>query len=369
MESLKSGFGTDVAAGIAARLARAWPPFPVEAFLQRAGDGFHDLELTGRARHIAGALGECLPSPFPVAADVVEAALGPPQTEEEPDGGMASFVDLPYVYWVAEAGLEHPERALEFQRELTRRFTAEFSIRRYIEVHPELTMATLTRWTTDPDGQVRRLVSEGTRPRLPWAAQLTAFRRDPTPIIPLLEALRDDPSSYVRRSVANNLNDVSKDHPDLVLDVARRWMRDAGDRRRAVIRHALRTLLREANPAAFAILGAASTNEVRVDGLRIDPPAPLIGERVAVSWRLEHGSSTAIATIVHLRVHYVRPAGTSERVFTIGERTLEPHRPQTMRRSISLAQMSTRTHHPGVHRVEVLVNGVARAEGTFDLRA
>jgi 3-methyladenine DNA glycosylase AlkC len=156
--------------------------------------------------------------------------------------GMGGFLFLPHVFFVAEYGLEHFETSMRAQYVLTQRFTAEFSIRRYLERHQAATLGPVSReWSADASEDVRRLVSEGTRPRLPWAPRLRAFQADPRPVLALLERLKDDPSLYVRRSVANNLNDIGKDHPVLLVETATRWMENATEERRWIIRHALRS--------------------------------------------------------------------------------------------------------------------------------
>ena len=284
-EPLKDSFGPDVPARIGAMLAGVDPGFPVAPFVRDALDGYEALELTPRARLIAAALARHLPASFEAAADLVERSLGP-VAEVDAGAGMSPFVHLPFSFWVAGAGLDHPERALALQHALTQRFTAEFSIRPYLERHPALTLATLRRWASDPSAHVRRLVSEGTRPRLPWAPRLRAFMRDPAPVLELLEMLRDDPEPYVRRSVANNLNDIGKDHPRVLLDVARRWIAGAPPERRRLVRHALRTMTRAGDPEALAILGVGAGDALVVDDLRIAPAAPAIGGKVRVTCRI-----------------------------------------------------------------------------------
>ena len=160
---------------------------------------------------------------------------------------------------------------MQAQHELTQRFTAEFSIRPFIERHPEATLARLAQWTQDPSPHVRRLVSEGTRPRLPWASRLRDFQRDPAPVLALLERLKDDPELYVRRSVANNLNDIGKDHPDLLADVARRWLQNASPERRWIVRHALRSAIKRAEPGALSALGYGAAPTLAIERVRIEP--------------------------------------------------------------------------------------------------
>lgn len=239
-EPLKTYFGPEVPRKIAASIASVWPAFPKRPFLADALDGYEELELTPRARHIARALHAHLPADYDEAVEILLASLGPPMDGDELSG-MEVFVYLPHVFYVAEHGLEHWETSMRAQYELTQRFTAEFSIRAFLDREPERTLARLREWASDPNPHVRRLVSEGTRPRLPWAPRLREFQEDPAPVLELLELLKDDPVLLVRRSVANNLNDIGKDHPEVLVETCRRWARDASEERWWVIGHALRS--------------------------------------------------------------------------------------------------------------------------------
>ena len=195
---------------------------------------------------------------------------------------METLFYLPFVFFVADHGLECFETSMRAQYELTKRFTAEFSIRAFIERYPNETLKRLAEWAHDPNMHVRRLVSEGTRPRLPWASRLRGFQEDPSPVLELLEVLKDDPEEYVRRSVANNLNDISKDHPELVVEVTRRWWLDASEDRRRLVRHALRTLVKAGNTEALAVLGYDAISAIEVRAVTCTPDVIEIGEKLHI---------------------------------------------------------------------------------------
>lgn len=368
-EALKDRFGPEVPARIGAMLVRADPGFPVDTFVAEALDGYEDLELTPRARRIADVLGRLLPPRFEDAARLVEASLGPPIDGDELTGlGMEPFVYLPFVYWVADRGLAHWAEAMDLQHALTQRFSCEFSIRAFIDAEPDRTLARLRSWTDDPSPHVRRLVSEGTRPRLPWAPRLRRFVEDPSPVVDLLELLKDDPTTLVRRSVANNLNDIGKDHPDVLVEVCRRWLADpaAGDERRALVRHALRSARKRGDPGALELLGFGDAPTIEVVDVAFDPPVARIGERVRIACRLVNGADAPASLNVDLRVHFVKANGsTSPKVFTLGTVAIGAGDAATVAKSVSLAQHSTRTHHPGDHPLELLVNGVPHPLGSF----
>jgi 3-methyladenine DNA glycosylase AlkC len=361
---LKDAYGPEVPERIAGMIRRVHPGFASEAFLRDALDGYEALELTPRARRVAAALTRHLPEDYERAVAILVASLGEPLGDPETERrGMEPFVYLPHVFYVAERGLGHFAASMDAQHAITQRFTCEYSIRAFIEREPERTLAVLAGWTRDPSLHVRRLVSEGTRPRLPWAPRLRALVADPAPVLPLLEALRDDPSEYVRRSVANNLNDISKDHPELVADLAARWLAGAPAERRRLVRHALRTLLRAGDPAALAAIGLDGGDSVAVRAVRARPAPARIGEPVAISVDLANEGPAPERALVHLRVHFVTARGrTSPRVFTVREIALAPGERATLAKTISLRQHTTRTHHPGDHRVEVVVNGRREAE-------
>ncbi len=366
-EPLKNSFGPDVPARIADMIGPVFPGFDRESFLDEVLDRFDQLELTGRARRVSAALAAVLPRDRCVAIRIIVDALGP----ELGDGGltgMDSFIYLPFVFFVAEEGLECYEASMEAQYELTKRFTAEFSIRAFIDRYPTETLSRLGEWARDPNVHVRRLVSEGTRPRLPWAPRLRRFQDDPAPVLELLEVLRDDPEEYVRRSVANNLNDISKDHPDMVVEVARRWWVEGQESRRRLVRHGLRTLVKSGHRGALEVLGFDSQSPVEVRAVRCLPPVVAIGERLRIEVTIENPSTTPARALVDLRIHFVKADGSLRpRVFKGSEVTLAPGAQAEVSKVVSFAQHSTRTHYAGEHRIEVLLNGAARGGTPFEV--
>lgn len=368
-EPLKNRYGADVPEAIATMIRAVHPRFDAERFVRDALDGYAALGLMARGRRIADALHRHLPPSFPKAVDILLASLDRPHGRRA-GGGMDGFLFLPHTEFVAAYGLDHFEDAMRAQHALTRRFTAEFSIRPFLERHPQATLQRLAEWADDPDEHVRRLVSEGTRPRLPWGMRLRAFQRDPRPTLALLEKLKDDPSPYVRRSVANHLNDIGKDHPDLLNETAARWMQDADEARAWIVRHALRSSIKRGDPEALALLGYGATTKIRVDNIRIRPARPVIGDKVVVAFDLVSTARRRQALLIDFRVHYVKANGsTSPKVFKGRKLELAPGETVACTHSIALIQRTTRTHYPGTHRIDALVNGAAHPLGAFALRA
>lgn len=201
-----------------------------------------------------------LPPAYDDAIAILTRSLTPVLSRTE-GLGLAVFFYLPHISFIALYGLDPAdncgrdsfETSMAAQYELTRRFSAEFSMRPFLIQWPERTLARLLEWTRDPDPHVRRLCSEGTRPRLPWAIRIPALIRDLRPVIPILEALRDDPEEYVRRSVANHLGDIAKDHPELAFEICERWVSGASEDRKWLIRHAVRHPAKKGVPEALRL--------------------------------------------------------------------------------------------------------------------
>jgi len=260
-EPFKNLINAGTVRDMASHLSRAAPEFPAKRFSALALRGLESLELKARAMQLCEALQATLPRDFAVAAGWIEAALAPaPQLADSDDRDVAARGLAGWSLWaagefVARQGIYHPERALQALHAITQRFTAEWALRPFVLQHPELTFVTLARWVGDPSEHVRRLVSEGTRPRLPWGLQLKTLVADPSPTLPLLRVLQDDRSDTVRRSVANHLNDIAKDHPELVAAWVREHLVDASAQRRALLRHASRTLIKRGHPATLQAWG------------------------------------------------------------------------------------------------------------------
>jgi 3-methyladenine DNA glycosylase AlkC len=341
--------------------------FDKDRFLALSLDGYDTLELTPRARQISDALAETLPADRREALEIITRAVGP-EIEDPELTGMEGFRYLPFVFFVADHGTDHFEDAMAAQYELTKRFTAEFSIRAYLERYPDETLARLHIWAHDDNVHVRRLVSEGTRPRLPWAPQLKRFREDPTPVLELLELLKDDEAEYVRRSVANNLNDIAKDHPEVVVATAAEWWNEDMNRRR-LVRHGLRTLIKHGDPDALAVLGFGADSPTRVESVLVEPTEVDIGDSVRVTVDLVNPSAEPSNALVDIVVHFVKANGSlGPKVFKGGERSLQPGDRAKVSKLISVAQLSTRKHYPGTHRVVIQINGRIEPGGTFEIR-
>jgi 3-methyladenine DNA glycosylase AlkC len=252
-------------------------------------------------------------------------------------------------------------------KEMTKRSSSEFGIRFLLIEDPERALSTMEKWTCDPSHHVRRLVSEGTRPRLPWAMRLPVFIEDPAPLLPLLESLRDDGSEYVRRSVANNLNDIAKDHPDVVAKVARKWLRKAGKDRERLVRHACRTLVKQGHKETLAALGYRPP-EVNLESLRILTPTVSFGDALLFEVTLSSTSERSQPLIIDYAVHHRKANGaTTPKVFKWKTITLAEKTSHTAKRKHGMRKITTRRYHPGEHRLEIIINGVSFGSWGFEL--
>jgi 3-methyladenine DNA glycosylase AlkC len=357
----------------AAHLQRAWRQFDREAFEQQALEGLEFLELKARAMQLTTALEATLPQDFAQAADVMEAALAPALADDElatvgtRDAGLAGWALWPATEYIARHGQAQPERALAALHAMTQRFTAEWAIRPFLLNHPRLGFATLARWTGDPSAHVRRLVSEGSRPRLPWGVQLKPLIADPSPTLPLLLALQDDPSAYVRRSVANHLNDIAKDHPALIADWLARHLPDAGPQRRALLKHASRSLIKQGDRPVLAHWGVGAP--LRGDAtLAVDPKRVALGSGITLTVTLTTRARQPQMLLVDYAVHHVKTdGGSTPKVFKGWSVELGPGETRVLTKRHPLKPITTRRYYPGRHRVDLLVNGRAVAQASFDL--
>ena len=286
-----------------------------------------------------------LPSRVHDALEVLVRA-GEAWSFEDSNDPLRGFAAWPLIDWIGQHGLAEFGASMNALRRLTHLFTSEFAIRPFLLEDSERALALLHEWTMDPSDQIRRLVSEGTRPRLPWAMRLPMFQQDPTPVIALLEKLKDDSSEYVRRSVANNLNDIAKDHPGRVIDVCERWTTDATEQRHWVIRRATRTLVKQGDPGALAVLGFSIAPKARVE-LGLLTSQVVLGGALQFEVRLRSTSKDAQRLVVDYAIHYRKANGRlTAKVFKLRTLCLAPHANLNVTKQHLLAPISTRRHYP-----------------------
>ncbi|MFM6986009.1 MAG: DNA alkylation repair protein [Hydrogenophaga sp.] len=378
MEPFKHRINARTVTDAGLHLQRVWPAFDRRGFEQQAAQGLDALEFKARAMQLADALQATLPPRFTDAAEVLEAALAPPiplDAAGEPAGlsaadsaqGLAGWVIWSVGEYVARSGPADVPRALDCLHAITQRFSAEFAIRPFVRDHPALVFDTLARWTQDPSAHVRRLVSEGSRPRLPWGLRLQALVVDPTHSLPLLRALQDDPSAYVRRSVANHLNDIAKDHPDRVAAWVHEHRAGATAQRTALLRHASRSLIKQGHAGTLAAWDLQQGLQGNAT-LALSPATVTAGDTLLLTVGLVATADAPQRLVIDYVVHHRRANGsTSPKVFKGWRITLQPGEQRHLVKRHSLRPVTTRRLYPGTHRVELQINGQSTASATFDL--
>ncbi|MBK1854138.1 hypothetical protein JO972_04175 [Verrucomicrobiaceae bacterium 5K15] len=364
---MKDGLGEAAVERIIDGLHGAGADFSHAVFRKDALSALPRLELKDRVRHLIVVMGKHLPSSFPQSAKIL-GRIRDHWDKGDPNDNLSSFAAWPITDYVAEYGLNHPEVALPLLRYLTPLYTAEFAIRPFLECHPEMTYRQMVLWCLDSSADVRRLASEGIRPRLPWGRQLPSYIENPSDIIALLENLRDDPSDYVRRSVANNLNDISKDHPELVLETCRRWLADAVPERQWIVRHATRTLVKSGHPEVFPLLGFTAKPVVKITPPTLTPGTVELGGALHITTTIRSTSTKKQRLVIDYAIHFMKANGrTAAKVFKWKNLALQAGESVTLSKSHPLKPITTRRYYSGKQRVEVLVNGKMTQSADFNL--
>jgi 3-methyladenine DNA glycosylase AlkC len=357
-EKLKDAlFSLESLQGLADAITAVDPQFDRQAFLTLVqGGGWDERELKDRMHHVTYCLHQTLPPDFLAALDILR-KVAP---------SLRGFYPVVCSDYVEHYGLENWDLSMPALAFFTQFGSSEFAVRPFIARDPTRAMAVLMSWADDPNHHVRRLASEGCRPSLPWGMDLPMFQVDPAPILPILEKLKDDESEYVRKSVANNLNAISKDHPDLALDIAERWY-GHNPPTDWIVRHALRTLLKAGNTRALRLLGVAEQERVRVEKLMLDRTTLPIGEELHYRFTLHVDGQAPCQVRLELAVDFVKGRGQlSRKVFAIRAGRFVPGS-HVIARKFSLADRSTRQHYPGRHYLTVIVNGVEMAKASVEL--
>lgn len=364
-KAFKDWWDEGAANALADQMVAAMSAFDRERFMVLATDGLKHLEMSDRIKQFSNALRATLPETIPEALVALLKSLPPAMADCESvsDG----WLQWPLGQFILDYGVDHFEESMTAMRELTQRFSAEFAVRPFAERYPEKTMSRLLALTSDSSPHVRRWCSEGIRPRLPWGRKLRGLVDDPTPIWPILEELKDDEELYVRRSVANNLNDIAKDHPELVIACCQRWTKLKSIPVDWVIKHGLRTLIKDGNPDALSLVGFEPPRQLEAS-LRTSETSVAIGDPIGLSARLENGSSRPQKIMVDYVVHYVRKGGkSSQKVFKWKSLELPAKDSVELAKSHSMRVTTVRALYAGIHKVELQVNGKRIAEASFRL--
>lgn len=357
--ALKEIFNVERLQHIATEMTAVYPAFDAKGFLKHATAGLDELSVMQRMARVSESLYTVIPLDYPRSLKLLYALASRLNS---------GFVSLFLPHYVASYGLADFERSMTALKYFTTFGSAEFAIRHFLLHDFERSLAVMQAWSLDDNDHVRRLASEGSRPRLPWSFRLTEVQANPALCASILDNLKADPSLYVRKSVANHLNDITKDHPEWVLNLIEGWNLD-NPHTAWIARHALRSLIKQGNTRALTIMGAGARAEVTLHNLSVTPAVINLGERINLSFSLESTAASAQKLVVDYAIDYVKSAGHSaSKVFKLKAFTLGAGERHSLRREQHIRELTTRKHYPGRHRVHVLVNGERLGSAEFELR-
>jgi 3-methyladenine DNA glycosylase AlkC len=361
-EPLKNMYNTQFIQNLSTALHSVDRSFPVDNFTQQVlNDEWEKRELKDRMRHITHCLRAALPTDYRTSLDILRQAAAHPLLLHY-TFQMMICPDFVEVY-----GLQDWDASLPALEQFTQQCSAEFAVRPFIVQDTERMMAQMLQWAAHENHHLRRLASEGCRPRLPWAMALPAFKADPSPILPILETLKHDESEYVRRSVANNLNDIAKDNPQVVLATLKQWNQTQSKNMQWLINHGLRTLAKAGNAEALALLGFGEML-VEVQNLTIQPTSINMGEDITFSFEVTSKSPDTQSLMIDYVVYFARANGkASAKVFKLRKLELAPEQNLSIAKKHSFRPITTRRYYAGQHAIAIQVNGTILAKQEFTL--
>ena len=339
--------------------AKASRSFKREAFVDAVcTDEFFALELKDRIAYVARVLRDFLPAQYDKAVKILVKAA-------PTMGGWGNWALTSYV---EQFGIEHFETSVNALRELTKYGSSEFAIRPYMIRYLDRMMPILHEWAEDDNEHVRRLAAEGSRPRGVWVAHIEQFRKDPKPVLELLEKMKADQSLYVRKAVANNLNDISKDHPKLVIKTGLKWMKSGNKETAWIVKHACRSLIKQGYPEVFPLFGFTADPQVKVLSFGIADKKVTIGDESTVSVELASTGKKKQKLAIDYAVHYLKKNGKhNAKVFKLTERSLGAGESLSFSTKHSFREMTTRRHYPGLHKLDLIINGTAMKTVEFQV--
>ncbi len=350
-----------------------WDDFEQEAFRESIIPKLVDeLSLNDRNTLVSRALHQFLPNEYKQAINILLESFGEELGHYAETGdtlsGFEVFYYMPIGTYVATYGTEQKDFDISIKAlyEITKRFTSEGPIRAFLIKYPKETMAYLHKWVHDENLHVRRLVSEGSRPRLPLAGRLKEFQKDPNPVLELLEILKEDPSLYVRRSVANNLNDIGKDNPKAVTDTLEKWKNIQNEGTQWLIQHALRSLVKEGNVDALRLLGYDTNTKVEIHQFEVKNPVIEMGADCFFEFELVCESDAKL--MIDYSIHFMKANGQQKpKVFKGAKKAVKAGEKIKLKKKQSFKPLSTRKYYKGKHSIELFVNGTSYGTQDFEV--
>ncbi len=363
-EPLKNMFNQDLISNLGNILSQFTKDFNTEQFINDVfDDRWEALELKERMQHITKMLSKQLPENYDDAIDIL---LKLTECVENYKSEI-SFAYMVLPTYVELYGTNHLQTSIKAMERVTQLVSCEFAVRPYILKYPQEMMQQMLQWSTHPHQNVRRFASEGCRPRLPWAMALPELKKDPTSILPILENLKNDDSEFVRKSVANNLNDISKDHPELVLEIASQW-KGKSKNTDWIIKHACRTLLKQAHLKAMELFGYNFSEHIEVTKFKVNTPKVIFGNHLEFGFTLANKDGDETMVRLEYAIYFKKANGSlAKKVFKISEKKYSPNSSTNIKRKHNIKPITTRKYYSGLHQVSLIVNGKELEKNDFEL--
>lgn len=345
-------------------VAKIHPAFDKQKFIENIYEGdFAQKEWKDRMKHTTVVLHQFMPQNFPDAVSLINKIIENLKKKNFTDGNLAFIFFADYI---ETYGLDDFKTSAKAFVSITQFISCEFAVRPFILKYKEKMIDEMTKWSLHENHHVRRLASEGSRPRLPWAMAIPFLKKDPTSILPILENLKNDPSEYVRRSVANNLNDIVKDNSEIVLEIASKW-RGISKETDAIIKHGCRTLLKQGHPKILSHYGLESTN-IELSNFEIKTSKVKVGDYLQFQFHLNNKNNEDKIIRLEYAVHYKKSKGhLAKKVFKISEKIYPSNQLTKVERKQSFKLITTRVFHTGMHQLSIIINGTESESLEFEL--
>ena len=345
-------------------LEKSIPGFDREKFIGLIfSDAFKAMELKQRMTHTIDCIACFLPDDFAEAASLICSLI---TSLKQADAQEQSFEYMFLPEFIETRGIDDYEASIKAFEFITQFTSCEFAVRPFIHRYGQAMLDQMLTWTGHEQAMVRRLASEGSRPRLPWAMALPALKHNPHPLLPILDALKQDSCESVRRSVANNLNDISKDNPDFVISLAENWYGTSAETD-ALTRHACRTLLKQGEPRAMALFGYDPT-DIELSDFRVVTANVIFGNSLEFSFSFLNRSNTLRKVRIEYAIYHLKKNGDlTRKVFKISERDVEPEAATDIVKRHAIKPITTRKYYAGRHQVSVIINGIESRPVDFEL--
>ncbi len=365
MSALKNLYNKELFQYIGKKIKECHPSFNQKEFEARIyDDEWENRELKARTRHTTLSLRPSLPDDYAEALKICLATAENMKKDKYDNYALTCFPDFVEVYGLNDIDISIPALA-----QLTSLVSSEFAVRPFIEKYPKRMYQSMLEWTQSKDVHIRRLASEGIRPRLPWGRALVALKKDPAPILPILEQLKNDPELYVRRSVANNLNDIAKDHPKIVLQTLQKWQQQPTPEIQWITKHATRTLIKAGHQEALQLLGFSPNPEVQVTDFEVDKSVIQMGDSFTFSFNvISENKEKTQALVIDYAMHFTKANGsTSPKVFKLLTKKIAPNETISISKKHSIRPITTRKYYAGKQLIEIKINGVSFGKKSIEL--